>query len=77
MEFIFKLQILLQIASKPRKLILHFTTHFSSKASKTLLTNLNSLNIVKNILPQHSHSLYIFFRKHFSGWFQEKYLHKH
>ena len=37
--------------------------------SKNLLhfTNVNSLNIIKNILPQHS-------QKHDSGWCQKKYL---
>ena len=36
---------------------------------------LESLNIVKNILPQHAqkpYSLYKFSRKHVSGWCQKK-----
>ena len=40
--------------------------------------NLNSLNIVKKIPPQHSqrpYSLYKFSSKHVSGWRQKKHLH--
>ena len=44
----------------------------------TYFTNLNSLNIVKNILPQHSQKpilLNKFSRKHVSGWCHKKHLH--
>ena len=47
----------------PKK-ITYFTRQFRSK-NLTHFTNLNSLNIIKNILPQHS-------QKHASGWCQKK-----
>ena len=49
---------------------------FRSK-NLTHFTNLNSLDIENNILPQHSQKpfrLYIFSNKHVSVWFQKKHL---
>ena len=52
---------------KTRKKITHFTMQFCSK-NLTHFKNLNSLNIIKDILPQRS-------EKHVSGWCQKKHLH--
>ena len=66
--------------SKPTK-ITHFTIQIRLK-NITHSTNLDSLNIIKNIHSycnlQHSwkpYSFYKFFSKHVSGWYQVKHLH--
>ena len=59
---------------KLAKKITHFRTHFRTK-DLTHFTNLNLLNIVKNVLPQYSQkpcSLYKFSSKHTSGWSKKK-----
>ena len=59
------------------KKITHFRIHIRSK-DLTHFTNLNLLNIVKNILLQYSQkpcSLCKFSSKHTSGWPQKKHLH--
>ena len=56
-----------QSQQKLAKKITQFTRQFHSK-NLTLFTNLNSLNIIKNKLPQHS-------QKHVSDWCQKKHLH--
>ena len=58
------------------KEITHFTIPFRSK-NLTHFTNFSSLNIIENILPQHSekpYSLYKCSSKHVSGWCQKKHL---
>ena len=59
---------------KLAKQVTHFTIKFRSK-NLAHFTNLNSLNIIKNILPRHSqnpYSLYKFSSKNVSGWSQKK-----
>ena len=53
--------------SKKVNLFYYLTIHFRSK-NLTHSTNVNSLNIIKNTLPQYS-------QKHVSGWCQKKHLH--
>ena len=50
-----------QSQRKLAKKITHFTIHFRSE-NLTYFTNLNSLNIIKDILPQYSQE------EHVSGW---------
>ena len=57
--------------------ITHFTIHFHSK-NTTHFTSVNSLNIMKNILPkyiQKAYSFYKFSNKPVSDWYQMKHLH--
>ena len=64
-------------SAKNGKNITHFTIQFRSKYL-TYFTKFNSLNILKNILLQHSqnhYSLYKFSSKHVSGWCRKKHLH--
>ena len=71
-DFLAKVSKLTKLAKK----ITHFTIQFRS-TTLTHFTNLKSLNIVKNILPQHSqkpYSLYKFSSKHVSGCYQKKHL---
>ena len=66
-----------QSQQKLAKKITHFTIQFSWK-NLTHFTNINSLNVVKNILPQHSQKsywLYKFSSKHVPRSYQEKHLH--
>ena len=63
--------------TKTSKKIIHFKIQFRSK-NLTHFTNLNSLDIGNNMLPQHSQKpfwLYIFSSRHVSVWCQKKYLH--
>ena len=66
-----------QTQQKLAKAISHFTIQFCSK-NFAHFTKLNSLNIVKNILPQQRekpYSLHKFSSKHVFGCSQKKYLH--
>ena len=61
----------------PATNITHFTIQLCSK-NTTHFTKVNSLNIMKNILPQDSqkpYSPYKFSSKFVSGWYQIKHLH--
>ena len=63
-----------QSQQKLAKKITHFTIQFRSK-NLTHFTNLNSLDIENNMLPQHSQKpfwLYKFSSKHVSVWCQKK-----
>ena len=65
-----------QSQQKLAKKITHFTIQFRSK-NLTHFTNLNSLDIENNMLPQHSQKpfwLYKFSSKHVSVWCQKKHL---
>ena len=66
-----------QSQKKLAKAITHFTTQFRSK-HLAHFKNLNSFNIVKNILLQHSeksYSIHKFSRQHVFGCSQKKHLH--
>ena len=65
-----------QYQQKLAKKITHFTIQFRSK-NLIHFTNLNSLDIENNMLPQHSQKpfwLYKFSSKHVSVWCQKKHL---
>ena len=74
-NFIFEVYLLLsdfvcrksQSQLKLAKKITHFKIQFRKK-NLTHLTNVTSLSIIKNILPQYS-------QKHAFGWCQKKHLH--
>ena len=62
-----------QSQQKLAKYITHFTIQFCSK-NLAHFSNLNSLKIVKNILPQHSQKPYPphrFYSNYLSGWPQK------
>ena len=66
-----------QSQQKLAKNFTHFTIQFCSE-NLTHFMNLNSLDIEKNMLSQHSQkpfSLYKFSSHHFSVWCQKKHLH--
>ena len=66
-----------QSPQKLAKMFTYFTIQFHSK-NLTHFTNLNSLDIESNMLPQHSQKafwLYKFSSKHVSVWCQKKHLH--
>ena len=66
-----------QSPQKLAKMFTYFTIQFHSK-NLTHFTNLNSLDIESNILPQHSQKtfwLYKYSSKHISVWCQKKHLH--
>ena len=65
-----------QSQQKLAKRITHFTMQFPSE-NPTYFTNFDTVNIMKNLLPQHSQksfSLYKFSTKHVSGWYQKIFL---
>ena len=65
-----------QSQQKLAKKITHFTIQFRSK-NLIHFTNLNSLDIENNMLPQHSQKcfwLYKFSSKHVPVWYQKKHL---
>ena len=55
-----------QSQKEKAKKITNFTIEFHSKNPSHFVTNLNSLNIIKNILSQHS-------QRNVSGWGQKNY----
>ena len=66
-----------QSPQKLAKKFTHFTIQFHSK-NLTHFTNLNSLDIESNMLPQHSQKpfwLYKYSSKHISVWCQKEHLH--
>ena len=66
-----------QSQQKLAKKITHFTIQFCSR-NVTNFTNINSLDIDNNMLPQHSQKPFSLYRnssKHVSVWCQKKHLH--